>query len=584
MNTHHHPTPDRGPQRHLRLPALAAIAAVVAAFALTPASTAQADTSNVVTFGFVGEDVQTYEIGQNVASIDIEAAGAGGGYNAITPDMGKSEGALVTGTLSGDACDQLLISVAQGGTPAGGNPAGGSPSSGAGGWGGLGASGGDGPGDSSDHLRSAGGGGGATTVQCVSGGTTSTIVVAGGGGGDGGASGDDSPHGGGGSGGLGGTWTGGAGAHGSEILGGIGGGAAIESTGQGGTGGSGDDLGGHGGGGGGGVKGGGGGGGAGGTSTGGGGGAGSSVAALPLEDWGVTISGVNWNNSSGYPNGWVDLTVHMKPVPAMGIAIANTTIDEGGSIGSVSATLPSDATGTVVFADVTDPASPVSLGSAPVSEGGAVLAETTQPLQGVGAHTIEASYSGDGTYSTTSVTETVTVDAPPPTDQRAETSVSATSDGSAEGAPLVVEVSVSEIAPGRGVKAAAGTPAGTVRLAIGDRELTRGDLVAGATELTVAGDALEAGTHTLEIDYTGSADHRPSSTTVDVTVAAVDGSPSTTTTTTAARTGSASSSGGTLVRTGVDDVPVLLAVAAAMLAVGAALLVGRLRIRRATGS
>ena len=518
MNTDSHPNPRRGPLRRLRVPAVAAIVGVVGALTLTPTSPALADTSgdaDVVTFGFIGATVQTYDVGQNVASIDVEAAGAGGGYNAITPDMGKSEGALVTGTLSGAACDQLLISVAQGGTPAGGNPNGGSPSSGAGGWGGLG-----------------------------------------------------------------GSWTGGAGAHGSEILGGIGGGAAIEPTGQGGTGGSGDDLGGHGGGGGGGVKGGGGGGGAGGTSTGGGGGAGSSVAALPLEDWGVTISGVNWNNSSGYPNGWVKLTVTMKPVPSMGLAIANTTITEGGSIGSVSATLPTDATGTVDFADVTDPAAPVSLGFASVSEGGAVLAQTTQELQGVGEHTIQASYSGDSTYSTTSVTQTVTVTDPAPTDERAGTSVTATPQGATAGAPLVIEVSVSEVARSA-AKVTAGIPEGTVRATIGDRELTRSTLVAGVAELTVTEGALEPGTHTVEIDYTGSSVHRPSSTTVDVTIVSSESeAPATTTTTSAASgTGSAGTSSGTLARTGVEGLPGLLAVAGSLLSAGAVLLVVRMRIR-----
>lgn len=578
------------PRRHLTAvgAAVTVIAALVLAAAPTdragasasslPRAVSAAATSDVVTFGFVGESVQTYDIGQNVAWIGVEAAGAGGAYNAITPDMGKSEGALVTGTLQGDACDQLLISVAQAGTPAGGNPNGGSPSSGAGGWGGLGASGGDGPGDSSDHLRSAGGGGGATTVQCVSGQTTSTIAVAGGGGGDGGASGDDSPRGGGGSAGLGGTWTGGAGAHGSEILGGIGGGAAIEPTGQGGNGGSGTDLGGHGGGGGGGVKGGGGGGGAGGTSAGGGGGAGSSVAALPLEDWGVTITGVNWNNSSSYPNGWVDLTLHLKPVPSLAVAIENTTITEGESIGSVAATLPTDATGTVAFADITDATNPVSLGSATVSEGGAVLAQPGDLLPGDGVHTIQASYSGDGTYSSTSANATVTVNAA--ADTRASTSVTATAATIAAGTTPVVHVSVAEIDPAAASRAAGGVPEGTVRVRREGEELTRGDLVAGTVDLQLAPDALEPGTHALEVEYLGSSVHRPSSTTVEVTVVAADGPPETTTVGPAASSGGAGTSTGTLARTGTDGTARLLALGVSLLGVGLALTVGRRRLDR----
>ena len=245
--------------------------------------------------------VQSLVVPAGVDQVNITAIGGdGSGDYAWPDDQAGGYGAEVSGTLSVQPGQRLLVSVGgqgeQGGTGS---------SDPRGGWGGLGDNGGNGNG-ASDHLRTSGAGGGATTVQVenADGSDLTTVIVSAGGGGGGGASGDPGGVGNGGS--AGDSWSGASGTGGSAVWGGSGGKAAAQPGGSGARGSGGSGLGGNGGGGGGGVNGGDGGGGAKGTSAGGGGGSGSCMTN------GMTDTSIADRYPSGSQespsNGEVDLT------------------------------------------------------------------------------------------------------------------------------------------------------------------------------------------------------------------------------------------------------------------------------------
>lgn len=387
-------------------------AALAAAAVLVGSATPSSAADPSMVFDYVGETVQTFTVLPNMASIQFQAAGGGGGASGGLTISNGSWGALVEGTFDVLPGDQLLISVGNAGESADGWDAGSNPNPPLGGWGGMGASGGNGA-HSSDDERTSGAGGGATTIQLVREGVTSTVAIAGGGGGAGGASLDIDHFGPGGHGGYAGSWTGEDGHHGTVgPTGGSGGAAGAEATGQGGSGSGGTDLGGNGGGGGGGAKGGAGGGGASGTSAGGGGGAGSSMVGPMVTGASVTSTLVNYNSSSNPPWGWAEVIVTYKPVPTMDFSVQSQNIYEGDDIGWLAAGLPAGSTGTVTFSDITDASNPIDLGTATIDPtGAAVLTSTSSLLQGLGVHTLQAAYSGDPTWSTTTATLTVTVNA-----------------------------------------------------------------------------------------------------------------------------------------------------------------------------
>lgn len=132
-------------------------------------------------------DVQPLVVPTGVDQVTIVATGGdGSGDYAWPDDQAGGYGAVVTGTLSVQPGQRLLVSVGgqgeQGGTTSS------DPRSG---WGGLGDNGGNGNG-ASDHVRTSGAGGGASTVQLenADGSDLTTVLVSAGGGGGGGASGD----------------------------------------------------------------------------------------------------------------------------------------------------------------------------------------------------------------------------------------------------------------------------------------------------------------------------------------------------------------------------------------------------------
>ena len=387
----------------------AANAAPSHADATTPSATP-------VTFSYQGAQVQTYSVPDGIGWVQLQVIGGGGGPNNNT--LSASDGAQVTGTVKVSTGDKLLISAAGSGNN---NFSGGGP----GGWGGLGANGGDGN-SASDDLRNGGAGGGASTVQIQGSDAPQTLIIAGGGGGMGGASGDPSHAGSGGTGGANGRWTGSNGGNGTEgPLGGKGGKAAGQSGPAGARGEGGSGLGGNGGAGGGGANGGSAGSGAKGASAAGGGGAGSSWAAPAVTGAAVKQSGVHWYNPLypspvNAPNGSIVVTPIAKVAPGMQLTVQNTQITQGATTGPITAVIPTTdgytPTGAVDFADVTNAAQPVDLGSAPIVNGTsssvATIPQATPALQTVGTHEIQASWAGDTNYAAaTSNTITVTVTA-----------------------------------------------------------------------------------------------------------------------------------------------------------------------------
>jgi hypothetical protein len=290
--------------RRRRAGAVAAVAGIAAltvtvAGCSTSADAAPQAVNGSTPYTYQGQVVQTYSVPAGVTSLTITAIGGSGGQSKGSPS-GRPKGAQVTGTLAVQPGQELLISVAGEGADAST-----SDSDPAGGWGGLGAVGGNGD-SANDYLRTSGAGGGATTIQLANsdGSDAQTVLVAGGGGGFGGGSGDPLSVGYGGDAGCSpdgaAWWPGSNGGDGSSIAGGKGGKAAAETGMAGGRGGGGSGLGGNGGGGGGGVNGGGPGTGARLSSAAGGGGAGSSTTT------GMTGASVACASSTG--NGSVSIT------------------------------------------------------------------------------------------------------------------------------------------------------------------------------------------------------------------------------------------------------------------------------------
>jgi hypothetical protein len=313
-------TTQTTPPRTIR-PAAAVIAgltlsAVVLAGCAGQASALGDDLSSVtdataVTFSYTGT-VQQYTVPDGVASLTIVGIGGSGG--ASRDSGGPGAGAQITGSLAVQPGQQLLVSVGQSGGSASSHDT--DPP---GGWGGLGANGGNGN-AASDTLRTGGAGGGATTIQLANADGTNpqTVLVAGGGGGEGGPSGDPDSVGFGGWAGCKNDtdnpptpwWLGANGQNGSLIEGGKGGTAGGESGMAGGRGQGGSGLGGNGGGGGGGVNGGSPGSGASGTSAGGGGGAGSSATYV------MTNTSINCSLNGGGEPASGDGNVVVTPNPS----------------------------------------------------------------------------------------------------------------------------------------------------------------------------------------------------------------------------------------------------------------------------
>ncbi len=273
--------------------ALITVPAAVATFAFGVSPAAQAATistpvapvgdtpSGTTTFDYTG-GVQDYVVPANVHELDITATGGSGGGDPAWGDVGANPtgtGAQITGELAVTPGQTLLISVGGAGQVQPED----STHATQGGWGGLGANGGNGAATSSDGLLVSSAGGGATTIQLQSGSAPAgTVLVAGGGGGVGGGAGGNP-----GTGGSAGAngWQGTNGGGGSGAGAGHGGAAASQSGSQGAAGAHGSWGGGDGAGGGGGVQ-----GGANGTAggfgagMGGGGGAGSSMASSLLQN------------------------------------------------------------------------------------------------------------------------------------------------------------------------------------------------------------------------------------------------------------------------------------------------------------
>jgi Glycine rich protein len=251
--------------------------------------------TDAATFQPTGAPVQ-WTVPAGVTSVNFEAAGGGGGHS---PGAGSAGGlgADVQGSFPVTPGQVLTISVGENG------------GTGAGGWGGLGMSGG--PANTAKQSdRDGGAGGGATVIQVANadGSDPQTVAVAGGGGGQGGGSSDPASAGNGGAAGCQAivendihyycgvtTWAGVNGDHGTVgPLGGNGGagGGSPTPVGERGQGASG--LGGNGGSGGGGVNGGAAGSGAKGISAGGGGGSGSSWVSPSVT--GSQIANVEYNS------------------------------------------------------------------------------------------------------------------------------------------------------------------------------------------------------------------------------------------------------------------------------------------------
>jgi hypothetical protein len=371
----------------LALTTLISLSALVDAGAADAAAT---PTPASRSFSYSGQ-LATFTVPSGVTTVHAVVIGAGGGDGNGGDSEGGSGGygTVVTGDLPVTAGEELQIYV--GGL--GGN---GSSSGGPGGW--SWAHGGGGKGAGQD-----GGGGGGATIIANS--EVEPLVTAGGGGGGGGGSFpvERCP---GGSGGNAGASVAGmiqptAGHEGSCTNAGNGGAAAYTSNGTGGDGGSGY---GGAGGGGGGARGGD--GGSHGEFAGGGGGGGSSA--------GGPSAGAKVTLATTISAGSVLLTWPTAE-PTVTLAVQNTSIPEGGSVGSLTATLPSDATGTVEFYDVDATSAggeSVDLGTANSVNGKAVLEQTSQPLLGSGTHTLQASYSGNLTYlAANSASVAITVNA-----------------------------------------------------------------------------------------------------------------------------------------------------------------------------
>lgn len=357
---------------------------------------------------------------------EIYAYQHGGWQVAYPPTWAKSARVTVTGGAGGSA------STTAGGLPAqvGGTIAvtpgdylviwvgerGGDAISGHAGHGGTGAEGNAGAGGSSSSGYGAGGGG-STSVWRGPRETPTPLIVAGGGGGAGGAgllpgfgefggaggSAGQNPTAGGSGGGAGGGASGSAGSTGSPA---------------GTPGGAGTDLGGGGGGGGAGHHGGGGGAG-GGLGGGGGGGGGGGTSYVAPSVHASTITAAAALGHEGRPDGdgliefqWSDQPLETSPVksrPSLELAATQSTVDPGEDP-QITATVPQDATGNVIFTARDANNTPVvNLGYAPVANGRANLTTYIHPLP-EGTNHVVAQYLGDARYlSVESSPITVTV-------------------------------------------------------------------------------------------------------------------------------------------------------------------------------
>jgi large repetitive protein len=174
---------------------------------------------------------------------------------------------------------------------------------------------------------------------------------------------------------------------------------------------------------------------------------------------------------------------------------------ELGQDGVVVATVtPSEATGIV---EVRDEDGDV-LGTGELDDGEATITVPAEDVR-VGDNTLTVEYLRTEAFERSSTTVVLTVTEPPVED--VETSVEA----SAQAYEFGTE----------GAVAATVTPSeatGTVEVSDGDTVLGSADLSEGAVTVTFDGEALEVGTHTLDVDYLGADGFLPSSTTVQVTV------------------------------------------------------------------
>ncbi len=119
--------------------------------------------------------------------------------------------------------------------------------------------------------------------------------------------------------------------------------------------------------------------------------------------------------------------------------------------------------------------------------------------------TITATYNGTENFATSSGTDTQTVNKAATT-----TSVSSSPNPSTTGDPVTVTATVSPVAPG------AGTPTGTVTIAITDRTPQVVALVGGTASATF--NPLQKGTHTVTANYNGDVNYAASSASTTQTV------------------------------------------------------------------
>jgi hypothetical protein len=379
-----------------------ALTATTALAALAPASASAAAARPLAgpqtdTFGYAGPVAQTDIVPEGATSAAIRVIGGKGGS---TPgDRGTTvtggDGAIVTGTLAVSAGQVLTLKVAgRGGDPDGTSHVG------AGGWGATGDGGAGGTG-----YGYAAGGGGASGLEIGG----EVLVIAGGGGGGGGYGyfpggigvGVGAPKRvvDGGPGGSSGT-TVDPGHNGSGGAGGKGGGGAANGVPAGGKGGDGTSL-----------KGGGGGGGGGAGATGGGGGAGAVRSAPPYVDSGGGGGGAGSSRftsrlqspdvkrgSTSDDNGLIQITWNnvTRRLPSMTLTATSTTAGLGYPPELI-VTMPSNATGRVGFYDFDLAGADKGIGTAPLVNGVATLAEPTRNLV-LGKNAIQASFGGDAIW------------------------------------------------------------------------------------------------------------------------------------------------------------------------------------------
>ncbi|WP_243059751.1 ExeM/NucH family extracellular endonuclease [Nocardioides sp. SR21] len=175
----------------------------------------------------------------------------------------------------------------------------------------------------------------------------------------------------------------------------------------------------------------------------------------------------------------------------------------GTSWGAVVTVDPDTATGEV---EVLDGAT--SLGTATLTDGGATVAIGGTALQ-PGTHTLTVTYAGDGGHESSSDTFDVTVN-------KRGTTVSGTGGTFQVGTSWTSQVTVSPA-----------TATGQVEVLNGASSLGTATLGGGTGSVSIAGNALPIGTHSLTVNYAGDATHAASTSTVSVTVTGSSPSPTT---------------------------------------------------------